>query len=105
MEYVIIRLMPLSHQEVDHIADLARLNLTEDEKNRYQEQLSAILDHVAQLQKLNTSDAHNQPAVIFPNSEIPLRVDEVHPGLTSEMLLNSASQKERSQFKIPPVFE
>ena len=104
MEYVIIRLMPLSHQEVDHIASLARLDLTEDEKSRYREQLSAILDHVAQLQKLNTSGT-DQAAAGNPNAETPLRMDEARPGLSPEALLKSAFEKDRSQFKIPPVFE
>ena len=97
--------MPLTHQEVEHIASLARLDITEDEKNRYREQLSAILDHIAQLQKLNTSDTHGQSGVSVYGSERPLRVDEARAGLTPEALLKSASDKERSQFKIPPVFE
>ncbi len=47
--------MSLTLAEVEHIADLARLRLTEDEKARYRQQLSAILDYVAQLQALDTS--------------------------------------------------
>jgi aspartyl-tRNA(Asn)/glutamyl-tRNA(Gln) amidotransferase subunit C len=96
--------MPLTIQEVEHIAHLARLELTSDEKNRYREQLSAILDHVAQLQKINTSSTHVDTGVTT-GADDPLRVDEVHSALTPEELLSSASHKERSQFKIPPVFE
>jgi aspartyl-tRNA(Asn)/glutamyl-tRNA(Gln) amidotransferase subunit C len=95
--------MPLSLQEVEHIASLARLELTSDEKNRYREQLSAILDHVAQLQKLDTSSI--QPTAGVFNAENPLRIDEPRPGLTPEVMLGTAAEKERSQFKIPPVFE
>ncbi len=47
--------MTLTLKEVEHIALLARLDLTTGEKKRYQQQLSHILDHVAQLQKLDTS--------------------------------------------------
>ena len=47
--------MPLTTKEVIHIARLARLNLTPEEIERYREQLSAILDHVAQLAELDTT--------------------------------------------------
>jgi aspartyl-tRNA(Asn)/glutamyl-tRNA(Gln) amidotransferase subunit C len=95
--------MSLSLDEVEHIASLARLDLTTDEKNRYREQLSAILDHVAQLQKLDTSSIRPTAGVF--SAENPLRVDESRPGLATDALLATAAQKERSQFKIPPVFE
>ena len=95
--------MHLTLKEVEHIAHLARLELTGEEKNRYREQLSAILDHVTQLQELNTASI--QPMTGVFSSENPLREDESRQGLTSQALLSSASEKERSQFKIPPVFE
>jgi aspartyl-tRNA(Asn)/glutamyl-tRNA(Gln) amidotransferase subunit C len=95
--------MPLSLQEVEHIASLARLELTDAEKNRYREQLSAILDHVAQLQKLDTSSIQPMSGVF--SADNPLRIDESRPGLLPETLLATAAQKERAQFKIPPVFE
>ena len=47
--------MPLSIEEVEHIAELARLDLSEAEKIRYRQQLSAILDYFVQLQELDTS--------------------------------------------------
>ena len=97
--------MPLTIQEVEHIAKLARLELSEDEKNRYREQLSAILEHVAQLQKLDTSALRSLPGGGLSNAENPLRVDEARPGLPTETLLKSAAQTERSPYKIPPVFE
>lgn len=95
--------MHLSIKEVEHIANLARLELTGDEKNRYREQLSAILDHVAQLQKLDTSSI--QPTASVFSNENPLRVDVASSSLPTGVLLENAMQKERSQFKIPPVFE
>jgi len=95
--------MPLTKQEVEHIAQLARLELTDDEKNRYREQLSAILDHVAQLQKLDTASI--QPMAGVFSAESHLRADESRPGLTPEALLKTAAQTGQNQFKIPPVFE
>jgi aspartyl-tRNA(Asn)/glutamyl-tRNA(Gln) amidotransferase subunit C len=95
--------MSLSIEEVEHIAKLARLELTDAEKSRYRVQLSAILEHVAQLQKLDTASI--QPMAGVFSLENPLRADEVHIGLTQAALLNCAAEKERAQFKIPPVFE
>ncbi len=48
--------MSLSQQEVEHIAKLARLELSEEQKELYREQLSAILDYVAKLRELDTKD-------------------------------------------------
>ncbi len=46
--------MTLTLAEVEHIAQLARLYLSEDEKKRFREQLSAILDYAARLQQVDT---------------------------------------------------
>lgn len=97
--------MSLTIQEVEHIASLARLELSDGEINHYREQLSAILDFVAQLQKLNTSSAHSEIESGIAAVDSSLRDDEAVPGLSPEILLATAADKERSQFKIPPVFE
>lgn len=95
--------MSLTLEEVEHIAALARLELSEAEKIRYRVQLSAILEHVAQLQKLDTASILPTSGVF--SAEKSLREDTPHPGLPIVTLLGTAAQKERSQFKIPPVFE
>ena len=95
--------MKLSHAEVEHIAKLARLELTEEEKVRYGGQLSAILDHVAELQKLDTSSIPPMTAVFSGDSH--LRPDQSRPSLATGELLKNAPAHEQDQFKIPPVFE
>lgn len=95
--------MSLTLQEVEHIAKLARLELTDEEKHRYREQLSAILDHVAQLQKLDTASI--PPTSGMFTAGAALRPDQPRPGLTPEALLKNAPAQEANQFKIPPVFE
>jgi aspartyl-tRNA(Asn)/glutamyl-tRNA(Gln) amidotransferase subunit C len=95
--------MKLSHEEVEHIAKLARLELTEEEKVRYGGQLSAILDHVAELQKVDTSSIAPMTAVFGGDSH--LRADKSRPSLATEELLKNAPAHEQKQFKIPPVFE
>ncbi len=95
--------MKLSHEEVEHIAKLARLELTEEEKTRYGGQLSAILDHVAGLLKLDTASIPPMTAVFLGDSH--LRPDKSRPSLTTDVLLKNAPAHEQDQFKIPPVFE
>ena len=65
--------MPLSPQEVEHIAKLARLELTEEQKARYRQQLEAILDHVARLQELDTTDVPPTASVAVSKSALARR--------------------------------
>jgi aspartyl-tRNA(Asn)/glutamyl-tRNA(Gln) amidotransferase subunit C len=95
--------MPLTKEEVQHIATLARLELTAEEIERYREQLSAILDHVASLQKLDTESIPPLSAVFSGDSR--LRADESRPSLPPEQVLGNTPHKADGQFKIPPVFE
>lgn len=95
--------MSLTIEEVEHIAELARLKLTDEEKARYAEQLSAILDYFAQLQELDTADIPPTSSVLPPRSV--LRADQARLGLSLEELLGNAPDAEDEQFRIPPVLE
>jgi len=95
--------MPLSIEEVEHIATLARLELSAEEITRYRQQLSAILDYFRKLQELDTTDIPPTSSVLSGGS--PLRADESRPGLGREALLENAPEVARGQFKIPPVFD
>jgi aspartyl-tRNA(Asn)/glutamyl-tRNA(Gln) amidotransferase subunit C len=95
--------MPLTLQDVEHIAELARLNLTPEEKALYKDQLSAILDYFTQLQALDTSQIPPTSSVL-PLQSI-LRPDEPRPGLTLEELLRNAPQVEGAQFRVPPILD
>jgi aspartyl-tRNA(Asn)/glutamyl-tRNA(Gln) amidotransferase subunit C len=96
--------MSLTLKEVEHIAMLARLELTEEQKARYLEQLSHILDYIAKLQELDTS---NVPPTDGGGSvaQMPLRADEPRPSLRADQLLANTKDQDHDQFKIPPVFE
>ena len=95
--------MSLSQQQVEHIAALARLELSAEELDRFRRQLAAILDHFQQLQSLEI------PAEVLsadhPEEGMTLRPDELRPGLALDALMRNAPESERRQFKIPPVFE
>ena len=95
--------MSLTAQEIEHIAKLARLKLTEEQKALYREQLSQILDYIAKLRELNTTDV--PPTAGGGLTQMPLRLDESRPSLPTDVLLSNASESEDHQFKIPPVFE
>ena len=95
--------MSLTLDEVKHIADLARLQLTDAELQRYQQQLSDILDYAARLQQLDTS--HIPPTASMLVERLPLRADQSAPGLGVDELLKNAPQAEQDQFRVPPVLE
>jgi len=93
----------LTLEEVEHIATLARLELTAEEKERYRVQLSAILEYVASLQELDTSGIPPTSSVLPPRSG--LRPDVAAPGLTRDELLRNAPQTSDDQFRVPPVLD
>jgi len=95
--------MTLTLAEVEHIAELARLNLTDEEKERFREQLSDILDYADKLQAVDTGEIPPTFSVL-PTRSV-LRPDRPHPGLTLEELLRNAPQSEQDQFRVPPVIE
>lgn len=95
--------MKLTLEQVEHIAQLARLDLSEAEKLRYREQLSAILDYANRLQALETGDIPPTASVLPPRSV--LRPDQVRPSLALPNLLRNAPDTEANQFRVPPVLE
>jgi aspartyl-tRNA(Asn)/glutamyl-tRNA(Gln) amidotransferase subunit C len=80
----------LTLQEVEHIARLARLTLTDEEKERYRRQLSEILEYAARLQALDTGDILPTFSVLPPQNV--LRADEVQPSLDTEEILRNAAK-------------
>ena len=95
--------MSLTLAEVEHIADLARLRLTDEEKERYREQLSAILAYIDKLKQLDTS-AIEPTATVLPLRTV-LRPDVVTPSLPPAELLANAPDSEAGMFRVPLVLE
>jgi aspartyl-tRNA(Asn)/glutamyl-tRNA(Gln) amidotransferase subunit C len=95
--------MSLTRSEVEHIAELARLELTEEEKTRFQGQLSAILDYAARLQALDTGAIPPTSSVL--SASAPLREDQPRQGLALKDVLANAPQAQDDQFRVPPVLE
>ncbi len=95
--------MKLTRQEVIHIANLARLTLTDAEIALYQEQLSAVLAFAARLQALDT-DAIPPTAAISPARDV-MRGDEPHPSMARDDILSNAPQVEKGRFRVQAVLE
>ena len=95
--------MKLSREEVDHIAELAKVGLTEEEKTLFQEQLSAILEYAEILQRIDTA-AIPPTATVLPLRDV-MRPDEVRPSLPREDVLANAPQSEDDCFRVQPILE
>jgi len=95
--------MKLSWNQVEHIAELARLALSDEEKALYQEQLSAILAHFERLQELDT-EAISPTATVLPLRNV-MREDEPAPPLPREDILANAPAAEEGCFKVAAVLE
>lgn len=95
--------MPLSIQDVEKIAALARLELTPEEKTLYQEQLSAILEYAERLNQLNIEDVPpTASAVALQNV---MREDRVEPSLPGEDVFFNAPLPAENQFQIQAVMD
>lgn len=95
--------MSLPLEQVQHIANLARLELTDEELYRYRQQLSEILAYFQQLQAIDTQEI--PPTTSGFNLDRTLRPDQSSPGLELGDLLQNAADVEKDQFRVPPVFE
>ena len=95
--------MPLTLQEVQHIAELAKLELTDTERERFRQQLSAVLDYAAALRAVDTS-AISPTASVLPLRTV-LRDDTPRPSLPRDELLANAPDTEAGCFKVPAVLE
>ena len=93
--------MEITRDEVLHVAKLARLELTEDEVGRFQEQLSAILEAVGKVSEL---DLEGVPPTSHPLDLVNvLAEDEPRPSLPLEEALANAPDPEEGFFGVPPV--
>jgi aspartyl-tRNA(Asn)/glutamyl-tRNA(Gln) amidotransferase subunit C len=93
--------MSISREDVLHVARLARLELTDDEVERFRGQLSAILDAVSKVQELDLSDV---PPTSHPLDVVNVwREDEVRPSLPVEEAFANAPDREDDLFKVPPA--
>ena len=95
--------MPLSPEEVRHVALLARLALEPGDEDIYAERLSGILQHIDRLQQLNTDAI--PPTAQVVEVAATLRDDEPRPCLTQEEALANAPAAVDGMFRVPSIQE
>ncbi len=93
--------MAISIDDVEHVAKLARLELSGEEKETYRRQLSDVLEHARVLSEVDTDGveptSHTLPLVnVF-------REDEVRPSLPVEEVTRNATWAEGGAFKVPRI--
>lgn len=95
--------MKIERETVMHIAELARLQLTEEEIELYAGQLSQVLDYAAELQTLDT-DAIPPTASVLPLRNV-MRPDDPQPGLPRDVVLANAARVIDYQFVVDAVLD
>jgi aspartyl-tRNA(Asn)/glutamyl-tRNA(Gln) amidotransferase subunit C len=91
----------ISRDDVAYVAGLARLRLTDDELDRFTEQLAAVLDHAADVAALDTSGVP-PTAHPLPLANV-LRADTVVKGLDRDEVLAQAPAVEDGRFRVPRI--
>lgn len=95
--------MALTDEQVEYVATLARLGLSDEERQRLREQLSSILGHIDRLRELDTS-AIPPTAQVIPLAPV-LRDDVVRPSLTPEQVLANAPRSENGFIRVNAILE
>lgn len=89
--------------EVKHVANLARLAITEEEADKFAKQLDAIITFAEQLNELDTDSI--EPTSHVLDMKNVFREDAAKPGLPVEEVLKNAPDHEDGQIKVPAIIE
>lgn len=95
--------MALTNEQVEQVAMLARLGLSDEERERMREQLSSILAHIDQLRGVDTSNVP-PTAQVIPLAPT-LREDVVQPSLTVDQVLANAPRTEGGFIKVRAILD
>ena len=95
--------MRISKQEVEKVAALARLLVSDGEKEMFAKQLSQILTHVEKLNQYDTKGV--EPASTVCGQVNVFREDVVRPSLPVEQALANAPEREADAFSVPKIIE
>jgi len=95
--------MKITKQEVEHVAKLARLELSEQESDRLTNQLSNILTYVEKLNELDTKSV--EPTAHVLDIRNVVRDDVVVPSLAQDKALANAPEKAAGHYKVPKIIE
>lgn len=95
--------MPIDRAAVDHVARLARLDLTDDERERMRAELAQILEHAERIQALDLDGV--PPTSHSVSIRNAMRPDEVTPSLAPSEVLANAPEVEDGRIKVPRIIE
>jgi aspartyl-tRNA(Asn)/glutamyl-tRNA(Gln) amidotransferase subunit C len=95
--------MRISKEEIEHIASLARLYLSEEEKDLFGSQLSSVLDYMEKLNELDTKDIEPTSHVL-PLSNV-MRDDIPSPSIPKEDALLNAPDRTNKFYRVPKIIE
>jgi len=95
--------MTVTLNDVEHVAKLARLKLSDEEKTKFTEQLNAILKYAEKLNELDT-DGVEPTSHVLPVRNV-LREDVARPSWPIEETMKNAPDEEDGHFRVPAVLE
>ena len=95
--------MKITLEEVDHIAMLARLALTAEERDRFRDQLGQIIGYVEMMNQLDLSQV--SPSTQVLGIQNVTRSDVARPGFPVDVALLNAPERVEDFFAVPPVLE
>lgn len=95
--------MAVSKKDVEHVAKLARLGLTEKEKDLFTSQLNQILEYAESINKLDTQNIEPTTQVI--QMPTPYRKDSLAPYPFTSDILKNGPEHEKSMFKVPRILD
>jgi len=93
----------ISRQDVEHVALLARLELTDSDVGKFTGQFNAILEYIDVLNKVDTTGVE-PTAHVLPLKNV-MRPDEIRPSLPRDAALANAPDRENGYFKVPKILE
>jgi aspartyl-tRNA(Asn)/glutamyl-tRNA(Gln) amidotransferase subunit C len=93
--------MQITKHDVEHVAKLARLEITEAESSAFSRQLSAILTYMEQLNRFDTTGIEPTTTVL-PQTNV-VREDEARPCLPVDAALANAPERENGFFVVPRI--
>ncbi|MCT4544253.1 MAG: Asp-tRNA(Asn)/Glu-tRNA(Gln) amidotransferase subunit GatC [Vallitalea sp.] len=95
--------MKITKEQVEHVANLARLNLTEEEKEEMISDMGVIIEFADRINELNIEDI-TPTAHVIPINNV-FREDIVQPSFSRDELLKNAPNKEDGCFSVPRIVE
>src|SRR5271170_4103419 len=99
--------MKISTEDVLRVAELAYLDLSEDELEKYRAQIDEILEYIGKLNELDTENVQPMAQVLSDDqtADATLREDLIVPSAVAEDVLRQAPDPEAPYFRVPKVIE